>query len=166
MAVEDGVDGASGRHPNVAGEPPEQELSDLARAPVRLVALEGDDQALDLVRRLVGIAYRPAGAVAQSGEPVILVAVKDLVPGLARDPELPAHIRHGLAVQKTRDEAKALVHHRTLFPRHRHVPLQLQGDVLPICPAQTVTCVSGRSQKHSAIFGSRREAALSYPAPC
>jgi hypothetical protein len=129
MAVEDGVDGASGRHPNVAGGPAEQELSDLARAPVRLVALEGDDQALDLVRRLVGIAYRPAGAVAQSGEPVILVAVKDLVPGLARDPELPAHIRHGLAVQKTRDEAKALVHHRTLFPRHRHAPLQLQGDV-------------------------------------
>src|SRR3546814_9346942 len=41
---------------------------------------------------------------------------------LPRDPELTADLRHRLAVQKPSDEPQALVHHRTLLPRHRHLP--------------------------------------------
>ncbi len=38
VAIENGMDGALGRHPDVAVEPPDQELADLARAPMRLLA--------------------------------------------------------------------------------------------------------------------------------
>jgi hypothetical protein len=34
-------------------------LADLASAPMRLVVLEGQDEAFDLLRELVGIAHRP-----------------------------------------------------------------------------------------------------------
>src|SRR6266536_6646582 len=44
------------------------------------------------------------------------------VPGLVRYAEIPAHVGHWLAVQKPGNEAKALFHHRTRFPRHRHLP--------------------------------------------
>jgi hypothetical protein len=59
MAIEHGMDGADRRHPHLAGQAPEQQFADLARTPVRLVALEADDQALQLARQLVGIAHRP-----------------------------------------------------------------------------------------------------------
>ncbi len=65
VAVENRMDGAFGRNPDVAVEPPDQELADLARTPVRLLGLEPDDQALDLLRQLVGIAHRPPRAIAQ-----------------------------------------------------------------------------------------------------
>jgi len=63
MAIEDGMDGALGGQTHMAVETADEELPDLAGAPVRLVALEGDDQAFDLGRELVGVAHRPAGAV-------------------------------------------------------------------------------------------------------
>ena len=59
MTVEDRMDGAFGRNPEVSIEPPHQELTDLARAPVRLLGLEPDNQALKLLRQLIGIAHRP-----------------------------------------------------------------------------------------------------------
>src|SRR5258706_314370 len=49
MAVEDRVDGAFGRNADIAVEPSDQQLADLARAPVRFLGLEADDQALDLL---------------------------------------------------------------------------------------------------------------------
>jgi hypothetical protein len=45
VPIEHGVDGTLGRDPDIAVEAPDQELADLARAPMRLVALEADDQA-------------------------------------------------------------------------------------------------------------------------
>src|SRR5690606_18290053 len=54
----------------------------------------------------------------------ILVATKDLVPGLARDAELPANLAHSFSLEKTGYEAKTLLHHRTLLPRHQRLPLQ------------------------------------------
>src|SRR4029450_13868035 len=58
MAIEHGMDGADRRHPHVAGHAPEQQLAELARAPVRLVALQADDQSLNLAWQLIGIAHR------------------------------------------------------------------------------------------------------------
>jgi len=72
---------------------------------MRLVALEIDDQPLDLVGQLVGIAHRAARAIAQRIEPLVLVAIEDLVAGLAGNAELAAHRAHALALQKTGDKA-------------------------------------------------------------
>ena len=45
MAVEDRMDGAFGWNPDIAVQPPDQQFPDLARAPVRLLGLEADNQA-------------------------------------------------------------------------------------------------------------------------
>ena len=82
--------GAFGGNPYIAIEPPHQQLADLAGAPVRLLGLEADNQALDLLGELIGIAHRPPGPVAQGGRPVFFVAVENLVASLAGDAELPA----------------------------------------------------------------------------
>jgi hypothetical protein len=129
MAVEDRMDGAFGRNPDIAVEPSDQQFPDLARAPVRLLGLEPDNQALDLLRELVGIAHRPSRAIAQSLQPVRLVAVENLVAGLAGYPKIPADIRHGLPVQQAGDKAKAFFHNRTRFPRHPHLPLAKKRKV-------------------------------------
>jgi hypothetical protein len=63
-----------------------------------MLALELDDQALDLHRQLVGLPVRPATAISQPRDPAVLVALEDLVPGLARDIELAAQHRHLLAL--------------------------------------------------------------------
>jgi hypothetical protein len=90
MAVEDRMDGTFARNPDIAVEPPDQQFPDLARAPVRLLGLEADNQALDLLRQLVGIAHRPPRAIAQGLKPVLLVAIENLVSGLAGHAEFPA----------------------------------------------------------------------------
>ena len=77
------MDGAFGGQAQVAGQPAQEELPDLTGAPVGLVALEADDQALDLAGQLVGVADRPAGAVGEGLEAMLLVAVKDFVAGFA-----------------------------------------------------------------------------------
>src|ERR1700747_3467340 len=89
VPIENRVDRALCRAPDIAIQSPNQELADLARAPMWLRSLELDNQGLDLSRQLVGIAYRAFGAVTQRLEPVFLIAIKDLVAGLPRHAELP-----------------------------------------------------------------------------
>jgi hypothetical protein len=122
VTVENRMDGALGRNPDVAGEPSDQELADFTCPPVRLLSLQPDNQALDLLRQLIGIAHRPARPIAQGCSSVLLVTIENLVAGLAGYAEIPAHVRHGLAVQQAGHKAKALFHHRTRFPRHQHLP--------------------------------------------
>ena len=133
VPVEHGVDRALGRNADVAVQSADQELADLAGTPMRLLPLERDDQALDLRRQLVGIAHRPARTVGQGLETVFLVALEDLVAGLARNAELAADLAHRFAVQQLGDKPQALVHHRTLLPRHPHLPRE----------GESVTHVSG-----------------------
>src|SRR5215469_9286951 len=140
MPVEHGVNGAFGGNPKIPVQPPDQQLADLARPPMRLVALGVYDQLLDLHRQLVGVAHRPAGAVGQRLEPVLLVAVEDLVAGLARDAELAADLRHPFPIKKPCDKPQALVHDRTLLPRHQPLPPNeercypcVRYDLSPIC---------------------------------
>ena len=61
---------------------------DLAGTPMGLVVLEADDQAFDLRRELVGVAHGPPRPVGEGLGPVLLVAVENLVSGLAGDAEL------------------------------------------------------------------------------
>ena len=70
--MKDGVNGASGGNAHVGGKPSDQELADLASAPMRLVALEGQDEAFDLLRELVGIAHRPPRTVVEGLEAMLL----------------------------------------------------------------------------------------------
>src|SRR5262249_59468812 len=109
-------------HADLCGVRSAQEFADYARAPMRLSLLEPNDQALHRLRQVVGVAHRPARAIAQRLEPVLLVTIEDFVAGLARDPELATDVRHRLAVQKPGDKPQALLHDRTLLPRHRHLP--------------------------------------------
>jgi hypothetical protein len=122
MAIEHGMDGAPGGNPYVAGQPTHQKLPDLARTPMRLLALEADDQAFDRRRQLVGVAHGTPRAAGKGLEPELLVAIEDFVAGLARNAELPAHVRHRLPVQQATNKAQAFLHHRTRFPRHPHLP--------------------------------------------
>jgi hypothetical protein len=87
---------------------------------MRLLALEPHDQALDRRRQLVGVANRPPRAVGQGFEPMLLIAIENLVAGLAGNAELPADISHRLPVQQAADKAQAFFHHRTRSPRHQH----------------------------------------------
>ena len=123
----------------------DQQLADLAGAPVRLLALEADDQALDLTRQLVGVAHRPPRAIAQGLEPVLLVAVEDLVAGLAGYAELPAESvmaspSSRRATKRRRSSITELSFHGIHTSRHQ------RRKVLPMCPVRTVTYVSGRSR--------------------
>src|SRR6478752_2400898 len=122
MAVEHGMNSASGGDAHIAGEALDQQLADLARAPVRLLTLGSDDQGLDLSGELVGVTPGPARAVGEGLEPVLLIAIEDLVAGLAGDAELAGEIGHGLTLQQADDEAQAFFHHRTLLPGHLHLP--------------------------------------------
>src|SRR6516225_7083580 len=116
------MDGALSRNPDVASEPSDQELADLTGAPMWLLALEPDNQSLDLLRQLIGVAHRPARAVAQGGQPVLLVTVENLVAGLPGYAEIPTDVSHRLTIHQPGHETKTLFHHRTRFPRHQHLP--------------------------------------------
>src|SRR5260370_15421074 len=120
--MENGMEGAVGRDPDIAVQSANQELANLASSPMRVLALEGDDQALDLGWQLVGVAHGAARAIRQRFDPAILVALEDLVAGLAGDPELPADLRHRFAIEQFRHKPQALIHYRTLLPRHKHLP--------------------------------------------
>src|SRR4029453_3774729 len=56
--------------------------------------------------------------IAEGLHPAVLVAVEDLVAGLARNPELGAQRRHLLALEQAGDKPESLVHDVTLLPRH------------------------------------------------
>lgn len=81
--MKDGADGALGKNPDIAVDPPGQKLPDLARAPMRLITLAGDDEPLDLRRQLADIWHPPARAIGQRLEPMLLIAIEDFITGLA-----------------------------------------------------------------------------------
>src|SRR5439155_22562855 len=106
-------------------------------------ALGRDDQALDLSRQLVGVAIRPARTVGEGLETVFLIALEDLVAGLARNAERTTDLAHRFAVQQLSDKPQALVHHRTLLPRHPRLPRKgercypcVRYDLSPMSRAQ------------------------------
>src|SRR5262249_2006422 len=99
VPVEGGVDRALGRNADVAVQSAGQELGDLAGTPMRLFALCHDEHALDLPQQLVGVANRPARTVGQGLETVFLIALEDLVAGLARNTERATDLAHRFAVQ-------------------------------------------------------------------
>jgi hypothetical protein len=90
------MDGAFGRDLDI-GESADQALSDLTGAPAGVLALNVEDVVLHLKRELMGIAIGAPAPVGQTLNPALLVAIEELVPSFAGDPELCAEFRHGLA---------------------------------------------------------------------
>src|SRR3979411_2599271 len=60
VAIENRMDGALGRYSYIAAEPQDMERANLTPTPVRLLGLQPDNQALNLLRQLVGLAHRTA----------------------------------------------------------------------------------------------------------
>src|SRR5215831_424275 len=143
MAIEHGMHGTDRRRLDVI-VPPAQLLADLGRTPARVLAPQPHDQRLDLNRQLVGLPVGPAAAVGQADRSEILVALKDLIAGLARDIELAAEHCHLLAAEEAGHEPDAFIHLGTLLPRHFALPQS--AEVLPMCPERTVTHLSGRAK--------------------
>src|SRR5437764_12724235 len=88
---------------------PAQPFAQLRSTPAGVLLLELDDGLLDLEGELAGMAVGPSGAIRQAIHPTVLVPAKDLVAGLAGDPELPAQHRHLLPVQPTGHKPQTLV---------------------------------------------------------
>ena len=79
------------------GESADQALSDLTSAPAGVLTLHVQDKVLHLKGKLMGIAIGTAASVGQPLNAAFLIAIKDLVAGLAGDSELPAEFGHRFA---------------------------------------------------------------------
>src|SRR5271167_4042501 len=118
MAIEDGVDGAASWNFYFARQSSKEALPDLAGAPVRFLALGGDNGRFDLLGQLVGIAVGAPGTIRKPLQPAFLITLKDLVAGLAGDLKLAAQRGHALAIFESNHESYAFVHNRTFLPWH------------------------------------------------
>jgi len=56
-----------------------------------------EEVVLHLKGKLMGVAIRSTTSIGEPFYAGILIAIEDLVTGFARNPELPAEFRHGLA---------------------------------------------------------------------
>src|SRR5215469_14542542 len=101
------------------GESTRQALADFARPPTGVLPLHIQNVVLDLKRKLMGVTIGTPASVRQSVNPAFLVAIEDLVAGVARNPKLPAQFCHGLTRQPPCHKLHSFIHNRTLLPRHR-----------------------------------------------
>src|SRR5579859_5050410 len=136
MTIEHGVNGAARRNLYLTGKAAQQAFADLARAPVGLLPFEVENGRLHRLGQLVAVTPGPAGTVGQSFQTGFLVAVEDLVTGLARDGELATQPRHVLSIQQAPHKTNTFIHDRTLLPRHHSLPLK----------GKSVTHVSGTNR--------------------
>src|SRR5271169_3786780 len=88
---------------------------------------------------------------------MLLVALEDLVAGLARNAERATDLAHRFAVQQLSDKPQALVHYRTLLPRHPHLPQKGKGcypcvryDLSPM-PRAYASALSGETGRDAAL---------------
>lgn len=103
------------------------------------------DRPLDLIGQLVGVAHRPPRAVGERLQAIILVAVEDLVTGLARNP----NSRH-TSLMPSPSRRRATKRRRSSITEHSLHGINTSGrkpKVLPMCPVQNVTYVPGRANK-------------------
>ncbi len=103
VTIKDGMHRADRRGVDIRIKPG-QSLPDLRRAPMWLVLLASHDQRLDLDRQLIGMPIRSPRAIGQSFQADIVVALEDLVAGLARNVEVSAHRGHLLPIQEPGNE--------------------------------------------------------------
>ena len=105
MTVQHRVHRAPGRDTHIAGKTPDKQLTDLPGAPMRLLALVLDNHPFNGAWQLIGIPHWPTRAIPQRLYTMILVAVENLVTGLAGNPELPAQIAHAFTLKTAGDKS-------------------------------------------------------------
>src|SRR5215471_17871649 len=110
-------------------------LPDFTGAPARVLLLHMQNIVLYLKRQLVRIVMGSTAAVGQPLQPTFLIAIEDLVTGLAGDAELPTQFRHRLACDPATHKLHSFVHNRPFLPRHSLPPSSKKG--------KSVTHVSG-----------------------
>src|ERR1700731_1046756 len=136
VAVQHRMDGALGRDLD-PGEPADQALSDFPCTPAGALALYVQDKVLHLKRKLMGIPTGTPAPIGESLNSTLLVAIEDLVAGLAGDPELPAEFRHRLAGEQQTADVHPLPNtpsKASLPPRKgKKCNLCVRYDLLPMC---------------------------------
>src|SRR5579883_1933760 len=153
MPVEHGMNGAAGRYFYGVRESPQQAFANLARAPVRLFLFRRDNGRLDRSGQLIGVAKGSASAIAQSFDAALLIPLKDLVSGLARDPELAAQRRHTFAIVEPNHEAHSFVHNRTFLPWHPPHPPPWQAKKCNLCLRNVLLPMSRNGHSTYSQFG-------------
>src|ERR1700724_2235451 len=96
VAIQHRMNGAFGRYRDT-GKPAQEALANLTGTPAGVLALHVQDEVFHLEGKLMRIAVGSSASVRQPLHPTLLVAIEDFVACLARDPKLPAEIRHFLA---------------------------------------------------------------------
>src|SRR4029453_9265404 len=117
VAIETGVNRTDGRRGRACKLLPKF-LPDLGRAPARVLPLQPHDRGFDGRWKPIRLPVRAVAPIAERLDPAVFVAIEDLVPGLARNPELGTQRRHLLALEQAGDKPESLVHDVTLLPRH------------------------------------------------
>ena len=146
VPIQDGIDGATGRHLHFRRQAPQQTFTNLTRTPTRLLVLGRYNGSFYLFRQLIGVPMRPPRSIREPFQPTFFVALKNLVSRLARDPEFPAQGGHRLPVFQPNHKPYAFVHHRTFLPWHPSFCLLKRSKVYTMSPVRSVTYVSGRTQ--------------------
>src|SRR5215469_673531 len=121
MAIQDRMDRIFSRNCD-ARESAQQALSDFTGTPAGVLPLHVENIVLYLKRQLVRIVMGSTAAVGQPLHPTFLIAIEDLVTGLAGDAELPTQFRHRLACDPATHKLHSFVHNRTFLPRHSLPP--------------------------------------------
>src|ERR1700680_1313759 len=116
VTVQDRMHGADGRGVDLGGLAT-QAFADFRSTPAGVLLLELHDRLLDLKGELPDVPRGSRESLRQPLDAAVLVALEDLVAGLARDLELPAQHRHLVPVQQPGHELQPLVHLATLPPR-------------------------------------------------
>ncbi len=89
VAIEHGMDGALRRRLDIR-ETAQQALANFTSTPAGVLVLHLQDVVLHLERKLIGVAIGTAAPVGQPLHTALLITIKDLVAGLAGNPELAA----------------------------------------------------------------------------
>lgn len=148
VAIEQSMDGALGWNFD-PGESADQALANFSRTPSGVLTLHVQDVVLDLERQLVRVVMGTPTSVGQPLYAAFLIAIEDLVAGLAGDTELPAKFRHRLAGEPQ----TAFVRPSPNTPSKASLPPLNREKVLPMCPVRSVIYVSSRSPSSSFSYG-------------
>src|SRR5215471_15850411 len=132
MAIQDRMDRTFSRNCD-ARESAQQALSDFTGTPAGVLPLHVENIVLYLKRQLVRIVMGSTAAVGQPLHPTFLIAIEDLVTGLAGDAELPTQFRHRLACDPATHKLHSFVHNRTFLPRHSLPPSSKKGKKCNPC---------------------------------
>src|SRR6202165_183398 len=96
IAIQHRMNGAFGWDLDAAGESADETLADFASTPAAVLAFHVEDKILHLKRELMSITVGTPASIPQPLEAAFLIAIENLVTGLASNSKFPAKFRHRL----------------------------------------------------------------------